>query len=537
MKKSVLFLMITSCLSFGGLRDALSVAVEPGQGIVFEQVDFLFPAIQQADSSWGRLTAYPDRLSAFTRISRGYLNVYTASGWVIDNLLVDLNGPNPISVYFTLGPATPADVAALSAYVDLSRTPVTTFSDGSRNTFPVGTFQWDAQGAGDENVQAIDTPPPPRALPPVIISSLLAEDMECLQSDVENVETAVNQCVPMSVANSLQFLENSIGITVPDQHRIGLRGDDSLVGQLDQAMNRTVTDRASGHGVWFTPMMEGKFQYLADSNLSDDLEHKHQGRGYGQVLNDGDFEHAGITSTDQGDTVTWDFVCQEVCRGEDVELIYQHNSGGHAVRVVGCGNTGGKEWIMYAHDALQSNDTAGLETVKVNVEDLDSDTTLNLGSAGREVVFVLSESSANMPPDCSQAFADPEELWPPNHRFAPVEIMGVIDPEGEAVTIAIDAITQDEEVNGKGDGNTSPDGAGVGTDTAMVRAERQGSGSGRVYEISFTATDPAGAHCSGTVQVCVPHDRGRGSVCIDDGQLYDSTQVQSKKNKKNNNTQ
>jgi len=77
MKKSVLFLMITSCLSFGGLRDALSVAVEPGQGIVFEQVDFLFPAIQQSDSSWGRLTAYPDRLSAFTRISRGYLNVYT----------------------------------------------------------------------------------------------------------------------------------------------------------------------------------------------------------------------------------------------------------------------------------------------------------------------------------------------------------------------------------------------------------------------------------------------------------------------------
>jgi hypothetical protein len=27
----------------------------------------------------------------------------------------------------------------------------------------------------------------------------------------------------------------------------------------------------------------------------------------------------------------------------------------------------------------------------------------------------------------------------------------------------------------------------------------------------------------GSVQVCVPHDRGRGRICVDDGQLYDST--------------
>jgi len=531
MKKVALFLIVLIGLSFTGLRDALSVPVAPGQGIIFEQVDFLFPAVKQANSSWGRLTAYPDRLLAFTGISRGYLNVYTASGWVIDNLLVDVNGPNPITVYFTLGLSTSQDVSEISARVDFSLTPVTTFSDGSRSSFPAGTFQWDAQGAGEEDVREIDTPPPPRALPPVVITSSLAADVECMQSDVENVETAVNQCAPMSVANSLQFLDNSVGINVPDEHKIGLRGDDSLVGQLDATMNRTVTSRTSGSGVWFTPMMEGKFQYLVDNSLTIALQHKHQGRGYGEVLPDGDFEYLGITSTDEGDTVTWGFICREICQGEDVELIYKHSSGGHAVRVVGCGNAGGKNWIMYAHDALQSNDTAGLETVKVNVENLDaeSDETLNLGSASREIVFVLSESGLNKPPDCSLAYADPQELWPPNHSYAPVAIMGVTDPEGEPVTITIDAITQDEEVNGKGDGNTSPDGAGVGTDTATVRAERQGRGSGRVYEITFTATDPAGAHCSGTVQVCVPHDRGRGRECVDDGQLYDSTQAQLKK--------
>jgi hypothetical protein len=131
----------------------------------------------------------------------------------------------------------------------------------------------------------------------------------------------------------------------------------------------------------------------------------------------------------------------------------------------------------------------------------------------------------NLPPDCSTASADPSELWSPNHKYVDIAIIDVTDPDGDPVMITIDAITQDEEVNalGIGDGNTSPDGKGVGTDTASIRSERQGSGNGRVYEISFTAEDGNGAACSGAVQVCTPHDQRPGHACIDDGQNYDST--------------
>jgi hypothetical protein len=68
------------------------------------------------------------------------------------------------------------------------------------------------------------------------------------------------------------------------------------------------------------------------------------------------------------------------------------------------------------------------------------------------------------------------------------------------------------------------DASGVGTATAAVRAEREGRGDGRVYHIAYTATDPDGNACSGTVQVCVPHDRGRrgGDRCGDGGPRYDS---------------
>ena len=101
------------------------------------------------------------------------------------------------------------------------------------------------------------------------------------------------------------------------------------------------------------------------------------------------------------------------------------------------------------------------------------------------------------------------------------------DPDGNPVTIAITGITQDEPVNGLGDGNTTPDGAGIGTSTAQVRAKRAGSpkvpGNGRVYVISFSASDGFGGECRGSVAVCVPHEQRRGDSCIDDGQNSDST--------------
>lgn len=126
------------------------------------------------------------------------------------------------------------------------------------------------------------------------------------------------------------------------------------------------------------------------------------------------------------------------------------------------------------------------------------------------------------PPSCSSAFASPDRLWPANHNFVSVGVLGVTDPNGDPVTITITGIRQDEPVLAPGSGNTSPDGLGVGTSTAQVRAERVGSGNGRVYHISFVADDGFGVTCSGTVQVGVP--KNANSTAVDDGPLYDSTQ-------------
>ncbi|RMG94041.1 MAG: ExeM/NucH family extracellular endonuclease [Chloroflexi bacterium] len=134
---------------------------------------------------------------------------------------------------------------------------------------------------------------------------------------------------------------------------------------------------------------------------------------------------------------------------------------------------------------------------------------------------VLIGVDLNAPPDCSTAVPSRASLWPPNRKLVRIEIQNVIDPDGDPVTITIDSIFQDEPVSGPGFGKTAPDGVGVGKSMAWVRAERAGSGNGRVYHIAFTADDGNGNSCSGEVTVEVPHSF-RGTA-VDDGAIYDST--------------
>jgi hypothetical protein len=162
-------------------------------------------------------------------------------------------------------------------------------------------------------------------------------------------------------------------------------------------------------------------------------------------------------------------------------------------------------------------------------------------------VIMLDVSRRPGPPECDEAYVLPEFLWPPNHKYRKISIKGVTDPDGGRVDITITGIRQDEPLDGLGDGDTCPDGKGVGSSSAYLRAERSGLGDGRVYHVSFIAKDSEGETCTGTVKICVPHDQGcsksgfgggfnlncghdwpgcsdgHGFQCVDQGPLFDST--------------
>ena len=154
----------------------------------------------------------------------------------------------------------------------------------------------------------------------------------------------------------------------------------------------------------------------------------------------------------------------------------------------------------------------------------ENNCSFNILNTSQSVVTPYSfHGSPNSQPVCTNAVPSIDTLWPPNHKLATVSVQGVTDPDGDPISITIKAITQDEPVNGLGDGDTAPDGFGVGTSQAQLRKERSGTGNGRVYAIWYEAIDGKGGTCTGSVRLGVPHDQGQQSNPINDGQNYDST--------------
>jgi hypothetical protein len=106
------------------------------------------------------------------------------------------------------------------------------------------------------------------------------------------------------------------------------------------------------------------------------------------------------------------------------------------------------------------------------------------------------------------ATATPDTLWPPNHKYVEVKICAtaydICDP---SPTISFVSITSNEPDNGLGDGDTANDIVIVNDFTFNLRAERSGTGSGRIYTITYKATDVSGNFAAVSVNVEVPHNK------------------------------
>lgn len=121
-------------------------------------------------------------------------------------------------------------------------------------------------------------------------------------------------------------------------------------------------------------------------------------------------------------------------------------------------------------------------------------------------------------------------LWPPNHKLvtitATVEVEDICDPNP---TFVLTSIWSDEPDNGLGDGDQPNDiqEAAVGTNDVSfkLRSERQGTGDGRVYTITYTAADISGNTASAVVYVTVPHDQ-QGAAHPAGGFVADGTALE-----------
>jgi Tol biopolymer transport system component len=118
----------------------------------------------------------------------------------------------------------------------------------------------------------------------------------------------------------------------------------------------------------------------------------------------------------------------------------------------------------------------------------------------------------NNPPNCSAVAATPSVLSSADGLFHLVTLSGATDPNGDAVILTVIGVTQDEPLTSKGD-TTTPDASRTAQpNQVFVRAERSQRGDGRVYRISFTASDGRGGNCRGTATVGVRRQKNRAAV-------------------------
>ncbi len=96
-------------------------------------------------------------------------------------------------------------------------------------------------------------------------------------------------------------------------------------------------------------------------------------------------------------------------------------------------------------------------------------------------------------------------IWPPNGKLVQVATIGASATAGGVQSFSVTA-TSNEPV---GSGDIVIAGLGVGPRTVQLRAARAGKNSGRIYTITATATNIAGAVTTATTTCTVPHDQSR----------------------------
>ncbi|SRR6266446_5377895 len=116
---------------------------------------------------------------------------------------------------------------------------------------------------------------------------------------------------------------------------------------------------------------------------------------------------------------------------------------------------------------------------------------------------VLRYTTMGMPPVIKSLTATPNVLWPPNHKMVPVSLT-IVSTGDPSPVCQVSSVTSNEPVAFPGEFDW------VVTDplTVELRAERAGSGGGRVYTITATCTN-ALSSVSRTVTITVPHDQGQ----------------------------
>ncbi|MCA9544713.1 MAG: hypothetical protein KC613_10000 [Myxococcales bacterium] len=399
------------------------IALQPQQGARLHRTVFIDGHGAPNDTAQGVLALDPALLARHTGLDHGYVHLITELGAVTYNVPFDArpdaalppamarqgvrgDGQVPaLQVPFAL--SSDAPVASLVAQLAVSATPV---QDGASfkvalakvppSTFPVIALPEAIGGDGPTDLDyagpGVDPMPPPPPTPGDFEQGGFQPEYIYSQPHLENVETAWNQCAPAGYANGLAYLEaayHAWGIDFPQDHIPGVAfdGDEtSLVSRVEWYMDRPQTDTCNGSGTMRcntfgdsnpSSSMRGIFEYLAAFDQDQRVSLRHQGGS--ETYPCGLPEPLDRESHREGANVTFEWLCDRVQDGSAVVLTVGFydwvgygvggdsepwdRTGGHVVRVYGCGEVNGQRFLRTLDDGQQDR-----------MEDTDADDVADL---------------------------------------------------------------------------------------------------------------------------------------------------------------
>ncbi|MBI4558785.1 MAG: hypothetical protein HY706_14480 [Candidatus Hydrogenedentes bacterium] len=443
--------------------------------VQFQQVNWNLELVRLGDSNWGQVCVDPNVVSRVARYRDAYINVflYTPGSesphWVVENLPVPApscvpqpgqtapypdprsaqNRRRPVCRYFNLQPDTErgtGHVPAVQATVLLSMQPLPLSEDllpavqrFQPARFLVETVIENAEGFGPDPM--LGTLPPrainpdlPLGMPPAPITAVvgpiqdLAFPLCVYQTDAPNIECAINQCVPMAQANTIQFLDDQYNgnllvwnlpeLPIPGIGKVSSAGDiifwepvpeNSVIANVDFFTRRTgVFDAESGSGSDICQLFRGLFGYLVAAGPYTTAEFRHQGTnsatiGDGAACDTITINLGGNVSNREGLKPTWEWMFDQLVQGRGVAICFGrydvdgNRTSGHCIRVWGACKIGSTKYIRTLDDGDQGANNVGTRNQVFQVEDTGSpgnpgvpDGLLNMDGMSWEIEFANS---------------------------------------------------------------------------------------------------------------------------------------------------
>jgi hypothetical protein len=128
--------------------------------------------------------------------------------------------------------------------------------------------------------------------------------------------------------------------------------------------------------------------------------------------------------------------------------------------------------------------------------------------AGNSASATVSGINIDKTPPTVACSTSPNVLWPPNNKLVPINVsVNVTDSLSGSAGFTLVSVTSNEPDSGQGDIQGFV--TGTASTSGQLRAQRLGSGTGRVYTFRYTGADRAGNTTSCSTTVTVPHDQGQ----------------------------